>query len=265
MSYEAEIGIFGGSGFYEFADSGVEEIKIETPYGAPSDKLALCTVAGRKVVFLPRHGKSHSIPPHKINYRANLWAFKELGVVRIIAPNAVGSLKREYEPGHFAINDQIVDRTTGRIDTFYDGPFATHVSTADPYCPQLREHAIAASHAEGVPVHETATSVVIQGPRFSTKAESRWYASAGWEIVSMTQYPEVALARELAICYANISLITDYDSGVAVDGDHVEATDVIRVMSQNTANVKKVLRRVIADLPTQRACPCGDALKYARL
>jgi 5'-methylthioadenosine phosphorylase len=265
MSQQAEIGIFGGSGFYEFADSGVEEVKVETPYGSPSDKLALCTIAGRKVVFLPRHGKSHSIPPHKINYRANLWAFKELGVTRIIAPNAVGSLKREYAPGHFAINDQIVDRTTGRIDTFYDGPFATHVSTAEPYCPQLRAAAIAASNAESVPVHETATSVVIQGPRFSTKAESRWFASAGWEIVSMTQYPEVALARELAICYANISLITDYDSGVAVDGDHVEASDVLRVMSQNTSNVKKVLRRIIAELPAERTCPCGDALKYARL
>src|SRR5665213_2261694 len=159
MSSKAEIGIFGGSGFYEFADSGVDEMEVETPFGPPSDKLALCTVAGRKVVFLPRHGKSHTIPPHKINYRANLWAFKELGVTRILAPNAVGSLKREYEPGHFAINDQLVDRTTGRIDTFYDGPEVVHVSTADPYCPELRQVAIAATKTEGVPVHETATSV----------------------------------------------------------------------------------------------------------
>jgi 5'-methylthioadenosine phosphorylase len=265
MSSKAEIGIFGGSGFYEFADSDVEEISVETPYGPPSDKLALCTVAGRKVVFLPRHGKTHSIPPHKINYRANLWAFKELGVARILAPNAVGSLKREYEPGHFAINDQLVDRTSGRIDTFYDGPSVTHVSTADPYCPQLRQAAISATKAERVPLHETATSVVIQGPRFSTKAESRWFASAGWEIVSMTQYPEAVLARELEICYANISLITDYDSGVAVDGDHVEASDVMRVMGQNTANVKRVLRRIIAELPEERTCSCGQALKYAHL
>jgi 5'-methylthioadenosine phosphorylase len=265
MSQEAEIGIFGGSGFYEFADSGVDEIKVETPYGPPSDKLALCTIAGRKVVFLPRHGKSHSIPPHKINYRANLWAFKELGVTRIIAPNAVGSLQREYEPGHFAINDQFVDRTNGRIDTFYDGPFATHVSTAEPYCPQLRAAAIAATKAENVPVHETATSVVIQGPRFGTKAESIWHASSGFHIVSMTQYPEVTLARELAICFANISLITDYDSGVAVDGDHVESSDVLRVFAQNTENLKKVLRRVIGELAVERTCSCGDALKYARL
>ncbi len=265
MTQQAEIGIFGGSGFYEFAESGVEEIKVETPYGSPSDKVALCTISGRKVAFLPRHGKDHSLPPHKINYRANLWAFKELGVTRILAPNAVGSLNASYKPGDFAINDQFVDRTSGRADTFYDGPVVTHVSTAEPYCPQLRELAIASTRSENVPVHETGTCVIIQGPRFSTKAESIWFSSAGWEIINMTQYPEVALARELAICYVNISLITDYDAGVAVEGDHVEATDVMKVLGQNTANVKNVLRRMLADFPADRTCNCGDSLKFAKV
>jgi 5'-methylthioadenosine phosphorylase len=266
MAQQAEIGIFGGSGFYEFAEGPVEEIKVETPYGPPSDKIALCTLDGRKIAFLPRHGKDHSIPPHKINYRANLWALKELGVTRIIAPNAVGSLHAQYKPGDFAINDQFVDRTSGRQDTFYEGPIVTHVSTAEPYCPELRRLAIDASRAQGVTIHETATCVIIQGPRFSTKAESRWFSSAGWEIINMTQYPEVALARELAMCYVNISLVTDYDAGLAIEGGgHVESDDVMAVLSLNTVNVKRVIRHMLAHFPKGRSCPCGDSLTHARI
>jgi 5'-methylthioadenosine phosphorylase len=266
MTHQAEIGIFGGSGFYEFAEGAVDEIEVETPYGAPSDKIALCVVAGRRVAFLPRHGKQHTIPPHKINYRANLWAFKKLGVTRIIAPNAVGSLNADYAPGTFAINDQFVDRTAGRADTFYDGPQVTHVSTAEPYCPELRSLAINATLVEHVPVRKTATCVIIQGPRFSTKAESRWFSRAGWEIINMTQYPEVALARELAMCYVNISLVTDYDAGVVIPGKaHVEAKDVLAVLAQNTANVKRVIKYMIEHFPQARGCTCAEALKFAQM
>ena len=265
MSVTAEIGIFGGSGFYSFAEGDVQERKIDTPYGAPSDTIRLATVAGRRVAFLPRHGRTHSLPPHKINFRANLWAMQSLGVTRIIAPNAVGSLQGHIAPGHFVINDQFVDRTSGRADTYYDGPITTHVSPAEPYCPQLRELAIAATKACGVTVHETGTCVVIQGPRFSTKAESRWFTSAGWEVIGMTQYPEVILARELALCYVNISLVTDYDAGLVGGESHVDARAVMDMMARNTDNVKKVIRAMLETLPATRACPCADALKLARL
>ena len=263
--HTAEIGIFGGSGFYEFAEGDVEEIKVETPYGPPSDQVALMTVAGRRVAFLPRHGKHHSLPPHKVPYKANLWALKSLGVSRILAPSAVGSLQAHIAPGHFVINDQFVDRTSGRPDTFYDGPVATHVSSAEPYCPQLRALAIEAAKQQGVPVHETGTSVVIQGPRFSSQAESRWFTRMGWDIVTMTQYPEVILARELALCYVTISLVTDYDAGTVVNAKAVQTHDILQVLAQNTANVKKVLKTMLEQMPADRACPCADALKYARM
>ena len=265
MQQRAEIGVFGGSGFYAFAEGDIEEVKVETPYGPPSDTVALMTVVGRRVAFLPRHGRSHSLPPHRVPYRANLWAFKELGVARVIAPNAVGSLQAHLPPGHFVINDQFVDRTSGRADTFYDGPITTHVSSAEPYCPQLRALAAGATRTEGIPVQERGTSVVIQGPRFSSKAESRWFTSMGWDIVSMTQYPEVILARELALCYVNISLITDYDAGVVAGEAPVEAANVLEVLARNTDNVKRVIRRMLAEWPDARECGCADALKFARL
>jgi len=163
----AEIGIFGGTGLYDFA-SGLEEVTVETPYGPPSDVLAVGEVAGRRVAFLPRHGRSHAIPPHMINYRANIWAMKELGVTRIIGPTAAGSLQSHIRPGDFVVSDQFVDRTSGRKDTFYDGPITTHVSSAEPYCPELRPHAVEAGRHVGVTVHDHGTVVVIQGPRFST-------------------------------------------------------------------------------------------------
>jgi len=261
----ADIGIFGGSGFYSFAGGSVQEVKVETPYGPPSDTVALMEVAGHKIAFLPRHGRTHSVPPHKINFRANLWAMQSLGVTRILAPNAVGSLQAAIAPGHFVVNDQFVDRTSGRSDTFYDGPIVTHVSPAEPYCPQLRALAIDATRAHGIPVHETGTCVVIQGPRFSTKAESRWFTSQGWDIVGMTQYPEAILARELALCYANISLVTDYDAGLVGGEGHVDARSVMEVMARNTDNVKKVIRTLLENMPPARDCPCADALKSARL
>ncbi len=236
----AEIGVFGGSGFYSLVDR-CREVKIETPYGAPSDVVALGEIAKRKVAFLPRHGKSHSLPPHMINYRANLWAMRELGVSRIIGPCAAGSLKASVKPGDFVVCDQLVDRTTARKDTFYDGPITTHVSFAYPYCPEMRLLAIESIRRAGVTVHERGTVVTVQGPRFSTVAESRWYSSAGWEVINMTQYPEAYLARELQICYANISLITDYDVGL--EGrqgvEPVTHEAVIEVFNANNARVSK--------------------------
>ncbi len=261
----ADIGIFGGSGFSQFAEGDVTEVTVETPYGPPSDSLALATVAGHRVAFLPRHGKTHSLPPHKIPYRANLWALHSLGVTRILAPSAVGSLQAHIPPGHFVISDQFVDRTSGRQDTFYDGPVTTHVSSAEPYCPQLRDLAVEATRAHGIPVHETGTCVVIQGPRFSTKAESRWFTQMGWDTVNMTQYPEVILARELEMCYVNIALVTDYDAGLVVPGDAVQVHDVLAVLHQNNDNVKRVIHTMLERMPPARACGCAAALKYARM
>ena len=266
MKESAEIGVFGGSGFYSLID-GCREVKVETPYGAPSDLIALGEVAGHRVAFLPRHGKTHSLPPHMIDYRANAWAMKELGVTRIIGPCAAGSLKASVKPGDFVVSDQLVDRTTGRKDTFYDGPITTHVSFAYPYCPQMRALAIDAIKQRKIPVHERGTVVTIQGPRFSTVAESRWFASAGWEVINMTQYPEAYLARELEMCYANIALITDYDVGLegAPGVEPVTHEAVIEVFNANNARVRDVILAMIERMPAQRTCSCGSALQGARL
>ncbi|MBE0417580.1 MAG: S-methyl-5'-thioadenosine phosphorylase [Coriobacteriia bacterium] len=262
MEYpRAEIGVFGGSGFYELLDNP-REFKITTPFGAPSSPVMHGEIGGRSVAFLPRHGKDHSLPPHMINFRANLWAMKELGVSRIIGPNACGSLQPEIEPGHFVICDQFVDRTWGRKDTFYDGPVTTHVSAADPYCPTMRSIAYDKAVERGITVHPTGTVVVIQGPRFSTRSESRWFASQGWEVINMTQYPECYLARELEICYCNISLITDHDAG-AEGVEPVTNEEVIRVFNENNDKVKRLLYAMIPALPAERECVCANALEGA--
>jgi 5'-methylthioadenosine phosphorylase len=260
---KARIGIFGGSGFYSLLD-GVDEKLVETPYGAPSAPVALGEIEGVPVAFLPRHGKEHTLPPQAINYRANVWAMKSLGVERIIGPCAAGSLKEEVRPGDFVISDQLVDRTTGRKDTFYDGPITTHVSFADPYCPEMREVAIKTGRDQGITLHERGTVVTIQGPRFSTRAESRWFQQAGWEVINMTQYPEAYLARELEMCYANIALITDYDVGVEGRGDAVSHEEVIKVFTENNDKLRGLLFALVPALPESRGCSCGSALKGAR-
>jgi len=264
MEYKADIGVFGGSGFYSFLDD-VEEIGVDTPFGAPSDKIALANVHGKRVAFLPRHGKSHQYPPHMIPYRANLWAMKALGVTRIIGPCAAGSLKREVEMGHFVLCDQFVDRTRARKDTFFHGPLTAHVSPADPYCPQLREVSHKVGTELGITVHKTGTMVVIQGPRFSTRAESKWFSSAGWSVINMTGYPEAYLARELEICYVNISLITDYDVGIAGEVGPVSHEAVMRVFHENNEKVKKMILGVIKEMPDEVTCECNQALKTARI
>ncbi len=261
---KAEIGIFGGSGFYNFMEN-IEEVQVKTPYGDPSDSLFLGKIGDVTVAFLPRHGRKHSIPPHKINYRANLWAMKELGITRIISPCAVGSLQKKIEPGDFVVSDQYVDRTRGRIDTFYDGPIATHVSAADPYCPELRDLAIKATEENNVKCHKTGTIVVIQGPRFSTKSESKWFTSMGWSTINMTQYPEGHLARELEMCVVNIALATDYDCGLVGDVEPVSHNAVMQVFQRNLDKLRKVLFTLISTVPKERVkCKCNEVLKHAR-
>ncbi|MGA8475335.1 MAG: S-methyl-5'-thioadenosine phosphorylase [Candidatus Cybelea sp.] len=258
----ADIGVFGGSGFYSLIENP-REAWIETPYGAPSDKVALGEIAGRHVAFLPRHGKDHRFPPQSINYRANLYAMKQLGVRWIVAPTASGSLKTSVRPGSMVVCDQLVDRTSGRKDTFYDGPITTHVSFADAYCPTLRPIAVDALRSIGVETHERGTVVVIQGPRFSTRAESKWFQSQGWEVINMTQYPEAYLARELEICYVNISLITDFDVGL--EGmPPVSHHAVIEVFNRNNERVKSAIGTIVKNVPLDADCPCRHALEGAR-
>jgi 5'-methylthioadenosine phosphorylase len=262
---KADIGIIGGSGFYDLATS-LEEIKLETPYGPPSDKIALGKVAGQKVAFLPRHGKSHDIPPHKINYRANLWALKSLGVSRILTSHAAGSLQKKIKPGDFVIVDQFVDRTWGRADTFYDGQLVTHVSTAFPYCPQLRNLAIKEAKKMKLPLHEKGTIVVIQGPRFSTAAESIWFTKMGWDLVNMTEYPEVTLAKELEICYCAVVVATDYDAGLVAEGKvkPVSTQEIIKMFGENINKAKRLMLKMIENWPTKANCHCQESLKGAR-
>lgn len=258
----AQIGVFGGSGFYSLIE-GAKEVWIETPYGAPSDRVALGEIAGRSVAFLPRHGKDHRYPPHVINYRANAYAMKLLGVTHIIGPTACGSLKPSVKPGSMVVADQLVDRTSGRIDTFFDGPVTTHVSFADPYCPTLRPIAIEALRSLGIETHERGTVVVCQGPRFSTRSESKWYQSQGWEVINMTQYPEAYLARELGICYVNISLITDYDVGL--EGmPPVSHHEVMEVFQRNNERTKAAIGRIVERIPLGTDCSCRRSLEGAR-
>ncbi len=259
------IGVFGGSGFYKLLDE-FEEHKIETPYGSPSDKVAIGKLSGKLVAFMPRHGAEHQLPPHKINYRANVWAMKSLGVQRLITPCAAGSLQKHVELGSFVVCDQFVDRTNGRADTFYDGPVTTHVSSADPYCPELRRLAVKAGKDCGITMHDKGTVVVIQGPRFSSRSESKWFTSMGWEVINMTQYPEVHLAKELELCVVNISLITDYDTGLIGDVEPVSHAEVVKVFHANNSKLLNLLKKLIDEIPERSdKCSCARALEGARI
>jgi 5'-methylthioadenosine phosphorylase len=263
---KADIGIFGGSGFYSFFKKA-EEHEIDTPYGPPSDKVVIGTIEGKRVAFMPRHGRNHTIPPHKINYRANIYVMKKLGVKRIFGPCVAGSLQPHVKPGHFVVCDQFVDRTKGRIDTFYDGPKTIHMAMAEPYCPELRKIVIESADELQIECHPRGTVVIIQGPRFSTRAESKWYSAQGWEVINMTQYPEMYLAREQEICYVNISLITDYDTGLEGHPEIKPVTigEVVRVFKENNKKVKDLLFKAISKIPDRRNCICSHALKDAAI
>jgi 5'-methylthioadenosine phosphorylase len=260
----ADIGIFGGSGFYSLLP-GFLQVEVDTPFGAPSDSLAVGEIEGRSVAFMARHNSKHTIPPHKINYRANLWAFKSLGITRVLAPCAAGSLKPYIRPGEFVVCDQFIDRTRKRADTFFDGPRVTHISTAEPYCPELRRLAVTTGAAAGLTMHPDGTMVVIEGPRFSTRAESEFHSSQGWAAVSMTQYPEVALARELEMCFCGIALITDYDSGIEDVAEPVSAAEVVRVFGESNEKLRRLLISLVSRIPVDRGCSCGTALTGATL
>ena len=266
MTASAEIGVFGGSGFYAWL-AGATQVTVETPYGPPSAPISVADVGGRRVAFLPRHGPRHTVPAPAVNYRANVWAMHELGVRRIIGPSAVGSLQPDLHPGDLVICDQFIDRTTGRSDTYYQGPDVVHVSAADPYCPELRTLAGRVAGDQALRFRPTGTVVVVQGPRFSTRAESRWYGRMGWDIVGMTQYPEVILARELEMCYLNLSLVTDYDAGLegAPEIGAVQAHDVMRMLAENIARVRDLLAALIPIIPAAPSCHCQQALEGARM
>ncbi|WP_283135359.1 S-methyl-5'-thioadenosine phosphorylase [Rhizohabitans arisaemae] len=263
MPTRAEIGVIGGTGFYSLLDEA-EDIQVNTPYGPPSDVVTIGRIGDRDVAFLPRHGRDHRFPPHRIPYRANLWAMRALGVERVLAPSAVGSLTAEHGPGTLVIPDQLVDRTSGRVQTYYDAGGAVHVSFSDPYCPHGRAAAVQAARSGDWETVDGGTLVVIEGPRFSTRAESRWFASAGWKIIGMTGHPEAVLARELALCYTTLALVTDYDAGVE-EGEGVTMDEVLRVFAENTARLRTLVGDVITALPDERDCPCVHALDGIKL
>jgi 5'-methylthioadenosine phosphorylase len=254
----AEIGVIGGSGFYSFLENA-HEVVVETPFGEPSEPPLVGEVAGRRVAFLPRHGRDHRFPPHRVNYRANLWALRAIGVRQVLGPCAVGSMRAEWGPGSLVVPDQLIDRTWGRAHTVYDGVgTVVHSSFADPYCPRGRESAIGAATASGWPPEPAGTLVVINGPRFSTRAESRWHAAAGGDVVGMTGLPEASIARELALCYTSLAVVTDHDAGVD-SGQGVTHAEVLATFGASIDKLKAVVAATIEALPSGD-CSCRHSL-----
>lgn len=261
MEKDIEIGIFGGTGIY---DSGLleesKEVKIDTPYGNTSENITIGIFKGRKIAFMPRHGKKHTIPPHMINYRANIWAFREIGIKRIISPSAVGSLKDEIKPGDFAVPTQFLDFTKSRVGSFSVDGKVIHISVADPFCPELSDSILRVVNEKKIPIHKDCTYVCIEGPRFSTKAESNFFRSTGADIIGMTVVPECQLARESQMCYASISTVTDYDVWAEKP---VTAKEVLDTLSKNVEKTKKVLTKLVEEIPKERECQCKNALAEA--
>jgi len=262
---KAEIGIIGGSGLYSMPGfEAVEEANIQTPFGSPSENYVLGTLAGRRVAFLARHGRGHRIAPSELNFRANIYGMKSLGVERILSLSAVGSLKEEHHPLDFVIPDQFFDRTRGRISTFFGEGLVAHISFADPICPELAQVAATACAAAGVNVKRGGTYLCMEGPAFSTKAESNVYRSWGMDVIGMTNLQEAKLAREAEICYVTLAMVTDYDCWHP-HHDAVTVNDIIAVLTKNAANACKVVAAAVAGMPPGRACKCGSALAHAIL
>jgi len=258
----ADVAVIGGSGLYALLDQAKAH-KIDTPYGEPSDEITVAPVGATRVAFLPRHGRDHRFPPHRIPYRANMWALRSIGVRQILAPCAVGGLRPELGAGWFVVPDQLIDRTSGRVQTFYDNG-AVHVNFADPYCPTGRKIALDAAARHDIAATDGGAVIVIEGPRFSTRAESRWFTAIGGAVVNMTGHPEAVLAREMALCYTAIALVTDLDAGV--EGDQgVTQEEVFRVFARNTDRLRTVLLDAIQQLPSERECQCGHALDGLQL
>lgn len=260
----ADIGVIGGSGLYRLLEG--EQVEVETPYGPPSDPLTIAEVSGRRVAFLPRHGRDHRFPPHRVNYRANLWALRAVGVRQVLAPCAVGSLVAEQGPGTIVVPDQVVDRTWGRDHTYFgEVSGVVHVAFADPYCRNGRRAAIEAGRRRSLPVVDRGTLVVINGPRFSSRAESLWHQAQGWSVVGMTAMPEASLARELAMCLTSVALVTDLDAGLE-HGEGVTHEEVLRVFAENITGVRDLLVDAVAGLPGADAdCECRHSLDGQKL
>jgi 5'-methylthioadenosine phosphorylase len=257
----AVIGIIGGTGVYDqesFKD--IKEIKVFTPFGKTSDLVSVGLYRNIRVAFIPRHGRNHTIPPHKVNYRANVWALKKLGVKRVIASSAVGSLREDYKPGNFVIPDQFIDRTKKRLDTFYEGGQTCHISTANPFCQQLRLFFIELAQRREITIKTSGTYVCIEGPRFSTKAESRLFRMWKADIIGMTIYPECVLAREAELCYLPVSMVTDYDVWAEKP---VSTKEVVKTMRENNENFKKLILEALPQIPETKNCECHSALKDA--
>jgi 5'-methylthioadenosine phosphorylase len=257
------IGIIGGSGLYSMPGfEAHEEVELETPWGRPSDPYVTGSLGGRDVAFLARHGKGHRISPSELNFRANIYGFKLLGVERIISLSAVGSLKEEHRPLQFVIPDQFFDRTRGRVSTFFEEGMVAHISFADPVCPQLSAVVAQACQAAGVEAKQGGTYLCMEGPAFSTKAESNIYRSWGMDVIGMTNLQEAKLAREAEICYVTVAMVTDYDCWHQ-DHDAVTVTDIIAVLNKNAENACQVVKNTVAAMPDTRECKCGSALKHA--
>ncbi|MFB3828165.1 MAG: S-methyl-5'-thioadenosine phosphorylase [Bryobacteraceae bacterium] len=259
----AEIGIIGGSGLYSMPGfEAQEEFHLETPFGRPSDNYVLGTLAGRKVAFLARHGRGHRLSPSELNFRANIYGFKQLGVSRILSLSAVGSLKEEHRPLDFVIPDQFFDRTRGRVSTFFGDGLVAHISFADPVCPELAGVVYGACRKAGVNAKQGGTYLCMEGPAFSTKAESNVYRAWGMDVIGMTNLQEAKLAREAEVCYVTIAMVTDYDCWHP-HHDAVTVDDIIRNLTLNAEHACRVVREAVASMPAARACGCGKALETA--
>jgi len=258
-----KIGVIGGSGLYSMPGfTEQKEVAVDTPFGKPSDHYIVGQLEGKEVAFLARHGRGHRISPSELNFRANIFGMKKLGVERIVSLSAVGSLQEEHKPLDFVIPDQFVDRTRGRISTFFGEGLVAHVSFADPVCPQLAKMVDGACSAAGVNVKSGGTYLCMEGPMFSTKAESNLYRSWGMDVIGMTNLQEAKLAREAEICYVTIAMVTDYDCWHS-GHDAVEVTDIIRVLTQNAANACRVVAEAVRAMPADRSCKCGSSLAHA--
>jgi len=261
MNKKIGTGIIAGTGFYDTdIITDKEFLEINTPYGKTSEKLMTGNINGKNVVFLPRHGKEHNVPPHKINFRANLWAMKEIGVERILAPCAVGSLQEEMEPGHIVVPDQFIDRTKNRPSTFYEDGKVAHISTADPFCPELRNVIVDSGRDLEMKIHSKGTQVCIEGPRFSTRAESNMFRIWKADTINMTLLPECILARELEICYVAIATITDYDVWAETAVSHHE---VLKTLENNVEKTSNIIQKIIPQINNDRNCLCANALDGA--
>jgi 5'-methylthioadenosine phosphorylase len=261
----AEIGIIGGSGLYSMPGlTDIREVPQETPFGAPSDAYILGTLEGRNVAFLARHGRGHRLLPSELNFRANIYGFKQLGVERIVSVSAVGSLKEEHKPLEFLIPDQFVDRTRHRVDTFFGEGVVAHIAFADPICPQLAKTVAAACTKAKVAGKSGGTYLCMEGPQFSTKAESNLYRSWGMDVIGMTNLQEAKLAREAEICYVTVAMVTDYDCWHP-HHDSVTVDQIVAVLLKNAENACNVVREAVAAMPKERTCKCGSALAHAIL